>query len=102
MASGLWSRFWGLMFRKELPEGQALLLTPCSSVHCFFMRFPIDVVFLDGDNRVTKIVPAMKPWRIAAGGGGKQALELPAGKASQARLKVGDQVSLVERDAAGG
>jgi len=84
------------MLRKELPAGQALLLAPCSSVHCFFMRFPIDVVFLDGDRRVTKIAPAMKPWRMAMGGGGKQALELPAGEAAKARLEVGDQVSIVE------
>src|SRR3989304_6591334 len=80
----LWSKFWGLMGRRALPENSGLLLTPCSSVHTFFMRFPIDVVFLDRERRVVKIVPAMKPWRTALGGGGREALETPAGEGGRA------------------
>ncbi len=52
LADGIWSRFWGLMGRKALPEGVAFLLRPSSSIHTAFMRFPIDVVFLDRSLRV--------------------------------------------------
>lgn len=94
-ARSLWARFWGLMGRRSLPEGQGLLLRPCSSVHMFFMRFPIDVIFLDRDNRVVKIIPAMKPWRAALGGrGAHSALEVNAGAAEAAGLGVGDTIGL--------
>lgn len=98
VARSLWARFWGLMGRRSLPEGQALLIRPCSSVHMFFMRFPIDVVFLDRDNRVVKIIPALKPWRAALGGrGAHSALELNAGAAEVAGVGVGDTLTLPER-----
>jgi uncharacterized membrane protein (UPF0127 family) len=58
----------------------------------FFMRFPIDVVFLDRDNVVVKVVHGIKPWRMALGGGGKNALELPAGTISSAGIANGDQL----------
>ena len=96
VADGLWSKFWGLMGRRALPENNGLLLTPCSSVHTFFMRFPIDVVFLDRERRVVKIVPAMKPWRAALGGGGRDALELPTGEAGRTGIELQDQVEFEE------
>lgn len=94
VASDLWSRFWGLMGRRELPAGSGMLITPCSSIHMFFMRFPIDVVFLDRDNTVVKVVHSIKPWRTAMGGGGKKALELPAGTAAALPISEGDQLDL--------
>jgi uncharacterized membrane protein (UPF0127 family) len=92
VATSLWARFWGLMGKPELPEGHGLFLTPCSSIHMFFMRFPIDVIFLDKSRHVTKVVVAIKPWRMALGGGGHDALELPAGTCAQAQVEVGDVV----------
>jgi uncharacterized membrane protein (UPF0127 family) len=62
----------------------------------FFMRFPIDVVFLDRDNVVVKVVHGIKPWRMTMGGGGKYALELPAGTAAAAGLADGDQLEFGE------
>lgn len=59
------SRFLGLMGKKDLPEEEGLIIKPCNSVHCFFMRFPIDVIFVDSDDRVVHIMPAMKPGRIS-------------------------------------
>ena len=59
------SRFFGLMGRKSLPADRAMLITKCSSIHTFFMRFRMTAVFLSGDMRVTKIVPDMAPWRMA-------------------------------------
>lgn len=96
VASSPWSRFWGLMGRRELPPGHGLLIKPCSSIHMFFMRFPIDVVFLTRDNVVVKVVRDIKPWRMAMGGGGKNALELPAGTAAAAGISDGDQLEFSE------
>jgi uncharacterized membrane protein (UPF0127 family) len=100
VARGLWSRFWGLMGRRRLPEGHGLLLAPCSSVHTFFMRFPIDVIFLDREGCVVKLVPSMRPWRTALGGGGKDALELNAGEAVRVGLKAGDKIIFAENSTA--
>ncbi len=95
VARSLWSRFWGLMGRRSLSEGHGILLTPCASVHTFFMRFPIDVIFLDRDNRVVKVITAMKPWRTALGGRGAQsALELEAGALEANGLQPGDVIAL--------
>ena len=88
-----WARLMGLMGRRSLPEGGALLIKPCSSVQTFFMRFPIDVLFLDGDGQVVKVVPALKPYRVAFGGrGARSALELPAGAAARCGVVVGDRL----------
>lgn len=84
------------MGRRELPQGSGLLITPCSSIHMFFMRFPIDVVFLDRDNAVVRVVPSIKPWRMAMGGGGRKALELPAGTATLIPIAKGDVLEFEE------
>ena len=97
LARSLWAKFWGLMGRRPLPDGQGLLLKPCTSVHTFFMRFPIDVIFLDRTSKVVKIIPAMKPWRAALGGrGAHSALELNGGSAEAAGLEVGDTLAIAE------
>ncbi len=97
LAEGIWSRFWGLMGRKALPEGAAILLRPSSSIHTAFMRFAIDVVFLDRSLRVVKVVPRMKPYRVTvAFGGAHSALELNAGAAARAQVETGDQLALVD------
>jgi uncharacterized membrane protein (UPF0127 family) len=95
VADGIWSRFWGLMGRRNLPEGGGLLLRPSSSIHTAFMRFPIDVVFVDRELRVVKVVPEMRPFRVAiAFGGAHSALELNAGAAAKARVETDDQLAL--------
>jgi len=88
----VWQRFRGLMMRKELPPGHGLLLPDCRSVHTCFMRFPIDLVYLSPDNKVVRIVPALKPWRFSVCGGARSVLEVPAGWAEQKGLKEGDTV----------
>jgi uncharacterized membrane protein (UPF0127 family) len=80
-ARSMWSQFLGLMGRKRLDEGAGLLLSPCSCVHTAFMRFPIDVVFLDREGIAVKVVSDLKPFRVAAARGARQALELPEGTA---------------------
>ncbi len=93
VARSWWARFRGLMLRKSLPEGHGLLIDPCSSIHCMFMRFPIDVIFLDADGVVTKVASNVKPWWGAAlGAGGKKALELASGAAVRAQVEAGDRI----------
>jgi hypothetical protein len=99
LADGIWSRFWGLMGRRALPNDAGLLLKPTSSIHTAFMRFPIDIVFLDRSLQVVKVVPEMKPFRVSvASGGAHSALELNAGAAAEARVEPGDQLALEEQD----
>lgn len=89
------SRFLGLMGRPSLEDGHGLLIKPCSSIHTFFMRFPIDVVFVDKDARVVKTATAVKPWRFLLGGKGAHAvIELPAGALNNPGMKPGDQLDI--------
>ena len=82
----------GLLGRDALASDEGILLRPASSVHTFFMKFPIDVVFLDRDRRVLKIAPELAPWRLAASRGSKEVLELSAGRAGAVGLRVGDDL----------
>ncbi len=60
-----WARFKGLLFTQNLPKNQGLWLIPCNSVHMFGMRYPIDVLFLDRNNRVIHKIAKLKPNRIS-------------------------------------
>jgi hypothetical protein len=88
------TRMRGLLGRDGLDEGQGLLLRPASSIHTFFMRFPIDAVFLDRSLVVVGVHDAIEPWRTASQRGAKAVLELPAGESSRRGLSVGDQLTL--------
>lgn len=97
VADSVLSRFMGLMFRAELRPGHGLALRPCNSVHMFFMRFPLDVVFVDGDGRVVRVLDSIRPWRASSFvRGAKAAIELPAGTASRAMVVPGAVVRMVE------
>jgi uncharacterized membrane protein (UPF0127 family) len=84
----------GLLGRSELPVGEGLFLKPCGSVHMFFMRFPIDVVFLDRELSVVGVVPELPPWRMAGRRGAKVTLELAAGEAARRGIAPGMQLRL--------
>jgi uncharacterized protein len=88
------SRMRGLLGRDGLEQGEGILLRPASSVHTFFMRFPIDVVFLDRSLVVLGITDELDPWRAASQRGAKAVLELPAGETSRRGLAVGDKLTL--------
>ena len=94
VADSFLTRFKGLMGRRSLPESEGLLLENCSSIHTFFMRFPIDVVFLDKNFRVVGAFPDVKPWRILAGvKGGIHTLELPSGVLTSTGTIAGHRLS---------
>src|SRR5207249_10618241 len=86
------TRMRGLLGRRELEEGEGILLRPASSVHMAFMRFPIDAVFLDRDLRVVKVAAELRPWRAAGSRGARAVLEIPAGEADRRGVRVGDRL----------
>ena len=90
------ARMRGLLGRSGLEPGGGMLIDAAPSVMTFFMRFPIDVVFLDRDRRVVRIVHAVKPWRVASARRAVAVLELPAGRAAETGLKEGDVLALEE------
>jgi uncharacterized membrane protein (UPF0127 family) len=98
------ARFFGLMLRKSLPYHEALLLVPCNSIHMFFMRFPIDVVFLDEHNQIKQMAENLRPWRIIPPVRSAHAtLELPVGSIKRFNMAVGDKLeSLNPKNRVGG
>ncbi len=94
LAGSLFSRMRGLLGRDGLEPGEGLLLRPASSVHTWFMCFPIDAVFLNRDLVVLGIADGLEPWRAAGRRGARAVLELPAGESARRGLKVGDELVL--------
>jgi uncharacterized protein len=80
----------GLLGRNGLDAGEGLWIVPCESVHTFFMRFAIDLVYLDRKNRVRKVRSAVPPWRLSACITAHSVLELPAGTVLSTQTKTGD------------
>jgi uncharacterized protein len=95
MANNMWTRFKGLMGERRLAAGDGMMITPCSSVHCMFMRIPIDVVYVSRDDKVVAIDHTLKPWRIGSMHRGvRYVVELPAGTAARTKTAVGDQLKV--------
>jgi len=88
----------GLLGRDGLDPGAGMLIDRAGSVHMFFMRFPIDVVFLDRDWRVVGVRHGLRPWRMAAARRAVAALELPAGTAAAAGIEAGDVLALEDQE----
>src|SRR5215204_6485772 len=93
------TRMKGLLGRRSLESGEGLLLRPAGSVHTAFMRFAIDVVFLDRDMNVLHVAPRLSPWRAAMARGAKAVLELPAGECERRGIEPGIQLSATEAQA---
>src|ERR1039457_1909528 len=80
----------GLLGRESLLPGEGLWIVPCESVHTFFMRFPIDLVYLDRKNTIRKVKSAVGPWRLSACFSAHSVLELPAGAIRDTQTQAGD------------
>lgn len=84
----------GLLGRTTFGDGGAIVLAPCLAVHTMFMRFSIDVVFVDRDGRALRVVPNLAPWRMAMEPFAHAVVELPAGSVLEHEIKVGDRLYL--------
>jgi uncharacterized membrane protein (UPF0127 family) len=93
LANTPWLRLRGLLGRKTLTNEQGLLISPCNSVHTVGMKYSLDIVYLNSDNKVLKIKSNLKPWRSSACRGATQVLELAAGNTENKNIKLGDTLS---------
>ena len=84
----------GLLKHDRLDPGQGLWIVPCESVHSFFMKFTIDVLYLDRQHKVKKLRPEMVPWRASACLTAHSVLELPAGTIARTGTQPGDQLEI--------
>jgi uncharacterized membrane protein (UPF0127 family) len=84
----------GLLKHTSLNAGEGLWIVPCQSVHTFFMKFAIDLVYLDKRRRVRKVRHTVPPWRISACIWAHSVLELPAGIAAATGTEIGDQLTI--------
>lgn len=90
IADSFFTRFAGLMFRKNLPAATGLFLAPCNSVHMCFMRFAIDVVYMDKEYNIIKVVKNLSPWTgLSMYPKAWAVLEMLAGEADRCGLEMG-------------
>ena len=82
----------GLLGRDGLDQTAAMVLSPCCSIHTAFMRFPIDVAFVDREGTVMRIVPDLGPWRMAIAVRAHAVVEFAGGCLSRRDLQVGDRL----------
>ena len=88
-------RMQGLLGRTSLSAGEALIIAPCRSIHMLFMKFAIDVIFIDDKNKVAGLIRRIKPfafspifWKSAC------AIELPAGTIERTKTQIGDSIQI--------
>jgi uncharacterized membrane protein (UPF0127 family) len=101
VADNMLTRVRGLLGKSTLRDGCGLLIMPCPSIHMFGMKFPLDVVFLTKENRVTDLVENIAPGKyfVARGqfGNAHSALELPVGTSATSGTERGDEVAIEKR-----
>jgi uncharacterized membrane protein (UPF0127 family) len=86
----------GLLGRQRLSSGEGLWIIPCEAVHTFWMRFPIDLVYLDRGRQIRKLVCVVHPWRISACLSAHSVLELPAGTIRNTLTQPGDTLEFTD------
>ena len=86
----------GLLGRDSLDPSAALVLSPCWAIHTMFMRFAIDVIFIDREGGAVRIVRELAPWRMAAARGAHAAIELRAGRVQTLGVRLGDRLRLAD------
>lgn len=102
VAASLWAKFLGLMGRRHLPAGDGLWLPSSNGIHMFFMRIPIDAVFVgralpDGARQVLSVHRSLRPWvgMVPLVRGADGCLELPVGTIDRSGTQVGDAVTIL-------
>ena len=90
------SRRRGLLGRDRL-DNTAMVIAPCSAIHMFFMRFALDVIFVNRQGGVLKVCQHVRPWRIAFAWRAFAAIEVAAGEAERAGIRPGHTLFLTPR-----
>lgn len=94
-AANFVTRARGLMMAPPLPNGGGLVIEPCNSIHMFFMRYPLDIVFLGKGGEVVFMYKGIKPWRMGRlVRGARLAIELPEGAIERSGTQVGDRIEM--------
>jgi uncharacterized protein len=87
----------GLLKHTKLDEGEGLWITPCEAVHTFFMKFALDLIYLDRKKRVRGVRRAVPPWRMSMCFAAHSVLELPVGTIERSRTEAGDELEFVAK-----
>jgi uncharacterized membrane protein (UPF0127 family) len=98
VADSMWSRMKGLLGRNSLASGEGMAIRPAPSIHTFFMRFPIDAVFLSRNGDVLKVSPNVKPWRARLCSRAHTVLELADGEAKRHGIARGQRLMLERKE----
>lgn len=94
-ADNPFKRMKGLLGRRSLKDSEAMVIKPCNAIHTFFMRFPIDVLFVNKDNKVVKAITNLPSFRLSPICFSSQfVVELPAGMIQTTRTTLGDQIAI--------
>lgn len=91
-AETFWTRFRGLMGRASLPQNEGMVFRGASSIHMFFMRFPIDVAFVDRRGTILQVRHSLRPWRLALALRAFAAVEMPSGTLIETDTRAGDRL----------
>jgi|FLYM01.1.fsa_nt_gi uncharacterized protein len=92
-ATTVWERTKGLLSRSSFEANKTLWIRPCSSIHTYFMQFPIDVAFVDKNLKVTRIEKTVQPWRFVFSTFKSQSVfEFASGVLTPEKIEVGDQL----------
>lgn len=95
LANTFLSRMVGLLKTPSLESGQGLIITSCQQIHMFFMKYALDVIFVDKENRVVGLVEAIQPWGLSPiFWSASQAIELPVGTIQFSQTQIGDQITI--------
>lgn len=98
VADNFFARAQGLLLGSPLRVNQALLIPGCSSVHTFFMRYAIDLIFIDAQNSAIEVRKNVVPWCCAINWKARAVLELPAGSEAARRLRLGDNLCFIKEE----
>lgn len=94
VANTFLSRFFGLMGKVNVPENEAVVFPKCNSIHTFFMRIPIDIIFVSRTGVVVKVCPELRPWRLLFPVKGvAHTIEISSRGAEKKKIQIGDQLS---------
>lgn len=93
LAANFWNRMIGLLGKASFERGEGLILSPCNNVHTFFMRFNLDLIFINKEEVVTKVVENLPPWKISHFVlNASTVIELPAGTIQDSGTMIGDRL----------